>query len=104
MNWTPRPVPFSHAGHRAGPDSARERCAACHHPVQEEIPYLTCASKGCHDNLDRRNTGPNSYYLAVHQTPRGRHRSCVSCHEEHAGDDLARLKKLAGCEESVCHP
>jgi hypothetical protein len=109
LNWTRRPVPFSHQTHLkalSGPASglaSEPLCASCHHPVQGEIPYLTCAARGCHDNLNSRDVTLRSYYLATHNKENGTFRSCLSCHLEHAGQDQTRLKALAGCRASLCH-
>lgn len=111
MNWTRRPVPFSHQVHaeglartREGAEAGQGYCALCHHPVKGETPYLTCASPDCHDNLNPKDKSVRSYYLATHKKQKETFHSCVSCHEEVAGDDAAAMKRLAGCKQSACHP
>ncbi|MDR2051574.1 MAG: cytochrome c3 family protein [Deltaproteobacteria bacterium] len=109
LNWTRRPVPFSHQTHLralSGPAAALAlvpSCASCHHPVQGEIPYLSCAVKGCHDNLNSRDSSVRSYYLATHKKEKEPFWSCLSCHLAQAGQDPERLKTLAGCRASLCH-
>ena len=106
LNWTRRPVPFSHAAHFAGlgvQNDPSGACISCHHPVNGEAVYATCASKGCHDNLNQKDISVHSYYLATHKKETERYFSCVSCHEKQAGEELDRRKGLAGCKGSVCH-
>ncbi|GFH63277.1 MAG: cytochrome c class III [Candidatus Desulfovibrio kirbyi] len=104
LNWTSRPVLFSHQIHfgALGGDAATQ-CASCHHPVEGDIPYKTCATHDCHDNLDKRDTSPRSYYLAIHKNKKEKYWSCVSCHEQRAGEDVEAIKKMVGCNASVCH-
>lgn len=107
MNWTRRPVLFNHQAHFAGmgvPDNPQESCASCHHPVYGESVFKTCASEGCHDNLDPKDKSPQSYFQATHKKKTATFYSCVSCHEEQAGTDTRKKKRLAGCKESACHP
>jgi Class III cytochrome C family. len=109
MNWTRRPVVFSHQVHAkalAGKktNDPHAYCARCHHPVNGETPYLTCASPECHDNLNQKDKSVQSYYLATHKKKKETFYSCISCHEEQAGDDIAAMKRLAGCKQSACHP
>ncbi|MDR1685327.1 MAG: cytochrome c3 family protein [Desulfovibrio sp.] len=129
LNWSRRPVLFSHQTHlnapalRSGagvsarspaqpegggnansqllPDS--EVCASCHHPVDGMTRHLACATQDCHDNLNPKDKSVRSYYLSTHAAPKGRFYSCVACHTEQAGDDAPTLKRMAGCEESACH-
>jgi hypothetical protein len=129
LNWSRRPVLFSHRTHlhapmrteaedpstpcpeRRGEDggesvrpvAADERCPLCHHPVDGTVRYLTCATRGCHDNLNPKDTSVRSYYAATHAVTKGRFYTCVSCHTEQAGDDAATMKRMVGCERSVCH-
>jgi hypothetical protein len=78
-------------------------CVSCHHPVDGMTRHLTCATPDCHDNLNPKDKSVRSYYLAAHAAPKGRFYSCVACHTEQAGDDAQAMKRMAGCEESVCH-
>ena len=109
MNWTRRPVMFSHQVHAKALaekeiNDPQAYCALCHHPVNGETSYLTCAAPGCHDNLNQKDKSVQSYYLATHKKKKETFYSCISCHEERAGDDIAAMKCLAGCKQSVCHP
>ena len=107
MNWTRRPVLFSHSTHLNALDrgtAPEQTCALCHHPVKGEVLFLTCTSPDCHDNLNQKDLSVHSYYQATHKKTKDSFYSCLSCHEERAGDDLARIKRLAGCKESACHP
>lgn len=107
MNWTRRPVIFNHQTHFAamGAQAApQDSCASCHHPVSGESDFKTCASEGCHDNLDPTDKSVSSYFQATHKKKKTTYYSCVSCHEERAGSDIAKKKQLAGCKESACHP
>ncbi|MDR0826678.1 MAG: cytochrome c3 family protein [Desulfovibrio sp.] len=104
MNWTSRPVVFDHQVHLGAlAGEAQSLCLSCHHPVQGQIHYTTCAAPGCHDNTDKRDTSVNSYYLATHKEENGQCWSCVSCHTQQAGQDATRIKRAAGCNDSVCH-
>jgi hypothetical protein len=129
LNWSRRPVLFSHqthlnapalrsrtgvqelcpaqpggAGNANGPPTADTGvCMLCHHPVDGMTRHLACATRDCHDNLNPRDKSVHSYYLATPARPKGRFYSCVACHTEQAGDDAPAMKRMAGCEESVCH-
>ena len=107
LNFTRRPVTFSHESHFQGMGvtaKPEESCTACHHPVGGKVAYITCASKGCHDNLNQKDTSVRSYFLAMHKKEDPLHASCVSCHDKAAAGDPAREKALTGCRNSVCHP
>jgi hypothetical protein len=105
LNWSRRPVMFSHQAHLNA--SALQRgediCLLCHHPVGDTARHLSCATRDCHDNLNPRDTSVRSYYLAVHAVPKRRFYSCAACHTEQAGDDAVKMKYMAGCEKSACH-
>ncbi|MDR2605386.1 MAG: cytochrome c3 family protein [Desulfovibrio sp.] len=128
LNWSRRPVLFSHQTHLNAPalrsrtDATKlppERpdggevnnppiadtgvCVLCHHRVNGVTHYLTCATQDCHDNLNPKHKSVRSYYLATHAAPKGIFYSCVACHTEQAGDDALKIKRMAGCEESACH-
>ena len=106
MNWTRRPVPFSHQTHfegladRGSPEAV---CVLCHHPVESGDVYLTCATEGCHDDLNPKDKSVRSYFQATHKKKKETLYSCVSCHEEVAGSDISAKKRLAGCKDSACH-
>ena len=102
LNWTKRPVQFSHEGHLKALGGTS--CSSCHHPVGGKTVYQSCAAKGCHDNLNSKDTSPQSYYQAIHKAEGTQHNSCVSCHTKKAGQDPAAIKRLAGCRGSGCHP
>jgi hypothetical protein len=107
MDWTRRPVAFSHQAHFAGlgmQADPRESCVLCHHPVNGEAVFKTCAAEGCHDNLDPKDKSVQSYFQATHKRKKDTFYSCVSCHQEHAGADIEKKKRLTGCKESACHP
>jgi hypothetical protein len=107
MNWTRRPVMFSHERHFTANNVAADNprgCILCHHPVQGKIPYKPCAASGCHDNMRSKAVDADAYYQATHKEEKGTCDSCVSCHTRVAGTDLEKLKQFAGCNESVCHP
>ena len=106
LNWTRRPVPFSHQTHLEGlrlNGNYQNACILCHHPVNGETPYLTCASPECHDELNPKDMSIRSYFQATHKRKKETFYSCVACHEEKAGSDPAEKKRLAGCKASVCH-
>jgi hypothetical protein len=129
LNWSRRPVLFSHQTHlnapalrnRAGaaqlpperPDGGKgensppvadtDVCTLCHHPVNGIRQHLTCATQDCHDNLNPKDKSVRSYYLATHAAPKGLFYSCVACHEEQAEDDAPTMKRMIGCENSACH-
>jgi|GEM_PF-1453989 len=107
MNLTRKPVFFSHQSHfdaLGGKVGQEALCAQCHHPVQGETAYLSCAHAGCHDNLDARDKGVHSYFVATHRPEKKPINSCRSCHRERAGADRAAQKRLVGCKSSACHP
>ncbi|MDR1124873.1 MAG: cytochrome c3 family protein [Deltaproteobacteria bacterium] len=107
LNWTRRPVVFSHQAHFTGiaeRDAPAETCTLCHHPLGEKQVFQTCAAAGCHDNLDAKDKSLQSYYQATHKRKTDTYDSCVSCHTEVAGKDAAMKKRLIGCKESACHP
>lgn len=107
MNWTRRPVMFSHERHFTANGVAADdpqTCTLCHHPVQGKTPHMPCAAAGCHDNMRSKAVEPNAYFQATHKEEKETCDSCVSCHTRLAGDDLEKLKRLAGCNESACHP
>jgi hypothetical protein len=128
LNWSRRPVLFSHQTHldasvlRSRADATKlpperpdggetnsppvadiEVCVLCHHPVNGVAQRLTCATQDCHDNLNPKDKSVRSYYSATHAAPKGLFYSCVACHTEQAGDDAPTMKRMAGCEESACH-
>ncbi|MDR1947397.1 MAG: cytochrome c3 family protein [Desulfovibrio sp.] len=105
MNWTRRPVVFSHRAHldAAALQGDGENCGLCHHPVNDVTRHLTCATPDCHDNLNPKDMSVRSYYLATHNILKGRFNSCLACHVEQAGGDMAKMKRMVGCEESACH-
>ncbi|MDR3363229.1 MAG: cytochrome c3 family protein [Desulfovibrio sp.] len=104
LNWTSRAVIFSHKTHFAAfGGNASMLCALCHHRVEGAIPYKTCATPDCHDNLNKADTSVKSYHQALHKTEDAKYASCVSCHTKKAQGDDAGIKRLAGCQESVCH-
>jgi hypothetical protein len=107
MNWTRRPVTFSHERHFTANNAAANEprsCILCHHPARGETPRKPCAAAGCHDNMRSKATDANAYFQATHKQEKEPYNSCVSCHTQAAGTDLEKLKRLAGCNESVCHP
>ena len=107
MNWTRRPVPFSHQAHftaLSDRGSQEELCVLCHHPVEGRESFLTCATEGCHDELNPKDKSVQSYFQATHKKKTETFHSCVSCHEQAAGSDTGRKKRLAGCKDSACHP
>jgi hypothetical protein len=128
LNWSRKPVLFSHQTHlnapalrsraraaelyprRSGGEEANspssadsEVCVSCHHPVNGVTRHLTCATQDCHDNFNPRDKSARSYYLATHAAPKVIFYSCVACHTEQAGNDAAAVKRMAACEDSVCH-
>lgn len=107
LNWTRRSVTFSHQAHFTGlgtETTPQASCALCHHPVNGETPFLTCAAPDCHDNLNAKDKSVRSYHQAIHKKKKDSFHSCLSCHEERSGADPAQKKRLAGCKQSVCHP
>jgi hypothetical protein len=107
LNWTRRPVTFSHQTHFAALSAGKNPdalCVSCHHPVHGEAVFLTCAARGCHDNLNEKDLSLQSYFQATHKKDAENFDSCLSCHERKAGDSPAEKKRLAGCRESACHP
>jgi hypothetical protein len=128
LNWSRRPVLFSHQTHlnapalrslaeaaqlpperpdgegvNSPPVADTDVCTLCHHPVNDMPQRLTCATQDCHDNLNPKDKSVRSYYLATHAAPKGLFYSCVACHAEQAGDDAPTMKRMIGCEESACH-
>ena len=107
MNLTRKPVFFSHKDHFENLKKQREQaelCGLCHHTVNGEQQFKSCAADGCHDNLDARNKTVHSYYVAVHRPEKKPINSCRSCHKEHAGPYREVQKRLIGCKKSSCHP
>ncbi len=98
MNLTSMPVVFNHSSH------ADYECETCHHPVDGTPTYLPCAASGCHDNLDRKAKGVDSYYQTMHKVKDTKFPTCISCHREFAGDDRDLRRTLTGCTNSACHP
>ena len=98
MELTKKPVVCDHPTH------SKIECAACHHPVNGEETYQPCATAGCHDVLGTKDKSVNSYYQAMHKAKGSKYGTCVSCHQETAGDDKELKKALAGCAKSKCHP
>jgi hypothetical protein len=106
MNWTRRPVMFSHQRHFTANNVAADdprSCILCHHPVQGKMLYKPCAETGCHDNMRSKATDANAYFQATHKQEKGPYNSCVSCHTQVAGTELEHLQHFTGCNESVCH-
>jgi hypothetical protein len=101
LNWTRRPVPFDHSSHLQV--LGEEACSSCHHPDAGRNYFRSCAEAGCHDQLNTRDTTPQSYYQATHKQAPENFNSCVSCHTLSAAGEPDELKRLAGCRNSVCH-
>lgn len=91
-------VVFNHSTHK------EITCVECHHPVDGKEDYRSCATAGCHDNLDQKDKSINSYYAAMHKAKGTKFETCVSCHTRTAGADKEKKKELAGCAKSKCHP
>ncbi|MDR2050834.1 MAG: cytochrome c3 family protein [Deltaproteobacteria bacterium] len=98
MDRVKKVVVFNHSTH------ADLKCVDCHHPVNEVEDYRSCATAGCHDNLDQKDKSVNSYYQAFHKAKGAKFETCVSCHTKAAGNDRDKKRELAGCAKSKCHP
>jgi cytochrome c553 len=93
-------VTFNHSTH------TDFECTACHHtwdPGCGEDPK-PCSFSGCHDVMDKRDKSVSSYYLIIHNMRPKEISTCVSCHREQAQGDKEKMRELAGCRGSVCHP
>jgi ribosomal protein L34E len=91
-------VTFNHSTHTT------VACGDCHHPVDGKEDFRPCATAGCHDITGTADKSIQSYNLALHKKKDNKHPTCVSCHEQLAGDDKEKKKELAGCAKSKCHP
>lgn len=98
MENTKNPVVFNHSTHK---DST---CQDCHHKWDGASAIKKCSDAGCHDNLDKKAKGQDSYYKAMHNRRVKETDSCISCHGKVAGKDKAKKKHLTGCKKSACHP
>ena len=88
-----RSVLFPHDVHQ---DSA---CVDCHHEVEGRETYEKCASAGCHDNLESKESPA---LRGIIHTKKGLKRdSCAMCHIRIATPETR--KRLLGCKESGCH-
>lgn len=88
------PVKFSHFDHQD------VNCGKCHHTWDGKSQIKSCASVGCHDDLEHK-AAPHSYFKAFHTLQSDV--SCRGCHVKmnKAGEtDLA----VAPCANNACHP
>jgi hypothetical protein len=98
MDRVKKVVVFNHSTH------AELKCVDCHHPVNGVEDYRSCATAGCHDNLDQKDKSINAYYQVFHKAKGAKFETCVSCHNKVAGNDKDKKRELAGCVKSKCHP
>jgi len=100
LSATKKPVVFNHSTHK------NAKCEACHHNWDGKSAIKKCSDSGCHDNLDKKAKGKDSYYKAMHSKKAKNPQSCLSCHKDvvkqHKGDKALK-KKLTGCKKSGCH-
>ncbi len=96
MKKTAKTSVFNHSTHTS------VSCETCHHPVNGTPSYLPCGSAGCHDNLDPKAKGVDSYFQAMHKRAGNKYDTCVSCHVKIAGSDAAKKAALTSCK-GACH-
>ena len=89
-----RHVTLSHTAHE------QYDCVFCHHKPVGDNAFVSCASQGCHDNLDRKDKSERGYYQAIHK--RDSEKSCAGCHKKLAQTSDALKEKFRGC--TPCHP
>lgn len=93
-NGQKRKVTFNHDTHES------IECTVCHHKALEDGSiYVSCASKGCHDIMDRKDKSEHSYFLAIHK--KDTDKSCLGCHQKLASENPELKKIFIGCKP--CH-
>jgi hypothetical protein len=90
-------VTFKHSTHQD------VECTQCHHMWDGDGPIQKCSDDGCHNSFDRKDKSVSSLYQIIHSKGETVS-SCLSCHREEAGDDRDKMREMAGCRGSVCHP
>ena len=86
-------VAFPHSAH------AKVDCAYCHHKEVDGNIYVSCATKGCHDNMDKKDKGEHSYYQMIHN--KKVEKTCMGCHAKAAADNPELKERFKGC--APCH-
>ena len=86
-------VIFTHSAH------AKTDCAFCHHKAVEGNIYVGCATKGCHDNMDKKDNSEHGYYFTMHN--KKSEKSCMGCHQKAVAENPDLKEKFKGC--NPCH-